>query len=608
MSDQVKTQEAAEKKTGKGIALDDVNLMTAGQGGDGTITVVTLFAEIFRSMGLNVYTSRNVLSRIKGGHASGVVRANPEVRYAIGDLQVLVAFDEEAVITARDDFDPEGVVIYDSSAGELNPERVPPEVKIYNAPFSKLSMRHLRRDLFKNTIAFAVAGRLLSISDDVMKEVLQTRFARKGSLVLDYNLNALEVGLEVADDLGLEAGLGHYRIKQAPLQERLLLTGNEALAFGFLVAGGRFFSGYPITPSTEIMEWLAKWLPQFGGVVKQTEDELSGVNMAIGAALAGARAMVASSGPGLSLIQEGIGQSGAAEIPLVIVDSQRAGPSTGMPTKVEQSDLQLMVFGGHGEFPRIVLTPGHPCDCFYLTIRACNLAEKYQLPVFIAMDQALSQNLATVEVDAFDLENVEIDRGKRLTPEALEKISVYRRYALTPDGVSPYTVPSTADGMSLVTGNEHNEFGQVVTDRANRKRMMDKRMRKLEVAKEDLPQPKLWGEPEARIGFIGIGCAFGPIREAMELLKTDGVQTKYFQPLSIWPPQQDEIDAFLEDCDRVYVVEHNYSGQLANLIKLSSRHDPSAKITSILKYDGAMFKPYQIAQRVLETIEEEEEG
>ncbi|HBK75850.1 MAG TPA: 2-oxoacid:acceptor oxidoreductase subunit alpha, partial [Gammaproteobacteria bacterium] len=262
-----------------------------------------------------------------------------------------------------------------------------------------------------------------------MRAAFEKRFGRRGAEALKYNLDALAVGHELADEVGLTADEGLYEIVSADSKPHMLITGNEAVAFGFVVAGGRFFAGYPITPSTDIMEWLQKWLPRFGGVVRQPEDELSVINMAIGAALTGTRTMVATSGPGLSLMQEGIGQLGMAEIPLVVVDSQRSGPSTGMPTKPEQSDINLLVYGGHGDFPRIVLAPGTPQECFHITVKACNLAEKYQLPVFIALDQGLSQNLATI--DPIDEGQVVVERGKRLDAESLAGMAVYKRYAFS---------------------------------------------------------------------------------------------------------------------------------------------------------------------------------
>ncbi|MGI9533329.1 MAG: 2-oxoacid:acceptor oxidoreductase subunit alpha, partial [Thermodesulfobacteriota bacterium] len=452
--------------------------------------------------------------------------------------------------------------------------------------------------LYRNSIAFGVVGRLIGLEDESLRDIFKKRFARLGNTVLDYNLEALDLGFGIADDFGLSQGGGLYKIERKTTTNKLLITGNESVALGFIIAGGRFYAGYPITPSSEILESLQKWLPQFGGVARQTEDELSGINMAIGAALTGTRAMVGTSGPGFSLMQEGVGHVGSAEIPLVIVDCQRAGPSTGMPTKPEQSDLNLMIFGGHGDFPRIVLAPGHPEDCFYLTVEATNLASKYQCPVYISMDQGLSQNIATV--DPFELEKVTIEDGFHLNAEDLEKLDVYKRYELTDDDVSPFTKPGTPGGFSLVTGNEHDEFGLVTTDPDNRERMMKKRMNKIEHAKAHLPKARHFGNGDEKIGFIGIGMTYGVILEAMEQLEAEGIGTQYIQLRTIWPVL-DEVMDFVEKCKRIYVVEYNAVGQLTHL--LMHQGADSSKFIKVLKYNGIPFRPGEILKRVLEEEE-----
>ena len=294
-------------------------------------------------------------------------------------------------------------------------------------------------------------------------------------------------------------------------------------------------------------------------------------------------------------MQEGVGHCGSGEIPLVIVDCQRSGPSTGMPTKPEQSDLNLMVFGGHGDFPRIVLTPGHPDDCFYLTVDATNLADKYQCPVFLAMDQALSQNIATVE--PFNLDGVSAVPGKRVEAGDIEKLGVYKRYEFTEDNISAFAAPGTPGGLSLVTGNEHNEWGLVSTDPVNRVKMMNKRMGKIEVAKKELPRGRHFGDPGAKIGFIGIGSLFGVILEAMEDLKKEGLKTQYLQPRTIWPVLED-ILAFIEKCSRVYVVELNAQAQLAHIL-IHQGADPG-KIVNILRFDGIPYRPAELVKSVLQ--------
>jgi 2-oxoglutarate ferredoxin oxidoreductase subunit alpha len=574
--------------------LEDVNVIVTGQGGDGSLTVITLLAGLLREAGLNVYTQRDVASRIRGGPAAATLRAFSGNRYCIGSsIKLLVAFDLESLEKTIQHLDDSSVVVFDDSGGKLN-GTLPKGVSLYSAPFNRLAMRTMRRELYKNSIAFGVVGRILGLEDESLMKTFEDRFKRMGKTILEYNKEALRLGLNLSDELGLNEGEGLYRIKETKPNKQLLISGNESVSLGFLAAGGRFFAGYPITPSSEILESLQKWLPQYGGVARQTEDELAGINMAIGAALTGTRSMVATSGPGFSLMQEGIGHAGSAEIPIVIVDCQRSGPSTGMPTKPEQSDLNLMVFGGHGDFPRVVLAPGHPEDCFYLAVEATNLSQKYQCPVFLAMDQALSQNTATVQ--PYDLDNVVVDQGLRLDAEELENMEVYKRYSLANGDVSPYSVPGTPGGLSLVTGNEHDEFGLVSTDPENRIKMMNKRMNKIEKAKKQLPTARHFGNNKSEIGFIGIGMTYGVILEAMELLKDQGVDTQYHQPRTIWPIL-DETLSFIKKCKRVYVVEHNAVGQLAHLFMHQGAN--SDKLVKLLKYDGTILKPSELAYNVM---------
>lgn len=425
--------------------IDDLTLIVSGQGGDGSLTVSSLLGKLLRARGLQVLTERDVLSRIKGGRAAASLRASGTERRVLGDrFQLAVIFDEEGVEAIKDRIADDGVLIYDDSEAALPEGLVPAGVRVMNAPFAQLAVRQFGRILYKNSIALGLASRALAIPDEEMRQAFADQFSRMGQAVLDANVSALESGFAMADERGVTADAPVFALDRHVEEERLLLTGNEATGFGFLVGGGRFFAGYPITPATDVMEYLEKVLPRFGGVVWQAEDELASVNMVLGASLAGVRAMTATSGPGLALMQEGLSQAGSAEIPLVVVNSQRGGPSTGLPTKIEQSDLDMMVFGGNGEFPRIVLAPGDAEDAFYLTVQACNLAQQFQCPVYIALDQGISQN--SVSVKPFDLERVPLDQGKRLDAASVAAMAEYGRYEVTADGVSPFTVP----GKSVV--------------------------------------------------------------------------------------------------------------------------------------------------------------
>ncbi len=578
------------------VQLEDIKVMVGGQGGDGTLTVINLLSHVFKQIGAYTYDTRNVLSRIRGGHADGVLRASTRPILSIGDgLDVLVAFDDEAVEVAKQQLTGHGVVIYDNTHSNMSVQ-LTTTIKAYSAKFGEIAGLELKKTLLKNTISFAVLCRVLGFADKLAEDAITWRYARRGGEVLESNLQALKIGFRIADQLGVKP---HFSFPQStPKQGVIQITGDEALGMGFIAGGGRFYAGYPITPASEILEYLQSNLPRFNGVAIQAEDEISAINMALGASLAGARAMVATSGPGQDLMTEGVGQAGMAEIPLVIVEVQRAGPSTGMPTKHEQSDVNHVVFAGHGDFPRLVVAPADAEDCFYLAVDALNLAEKYQLPVFILMDQALGQNTQTVP--EFDFSKITVDRGKLLSAGDLAKMSVYKRYEFTVDGVSPRTIPGTPDGFFQVTGNEHNEWGFVSVDRDNRAKIMRKRMLKVETAKKDMPRGRFYGQPDARVGFISYGSNVGPILEAMKQLENRGVRSRFLVLRSIYP-LLDEVQEFLDAVDVAFVVESNLTGQLVGLIRREFGY--AEKLALINKYDGSLFRPSEIVAQVLSRLD-----
>jgi 2-oxoglutarate/2-oxoacid ferredoxin oxidoreductase subunit alpha len=574
--------------TAPAMELSDLSVMIGGQGGDGTLTVSDLLGRYFRKRGLYVYTSRNVLSRIRGGHADASVRASRDPVSAVkSQVDVLVAFDNEAVEMGKAELAPHGFVIYDSTTFHTD------LANSAGFPFATLVGGPLGQPIFKNTAAYGALSVLLGFDPAATREVIEERFKRRGGEALEKNLKALEIGRRVA--LEAPGVAGRFSVSEGDAHDLILTTGNQAVALGFVVGGGRFFAGYPITPATEIMEYLQRYLPAFDGVVRQAEDELAAINMVIGAAYAGARVMTSTSGPGLSLMTEGIGHAATAEIPVVVADCQRVGPSTGQPTRNEQSDLSHLANLGHGEYPRFILAPSNPEDAFDLTVEALNLAEKWRLPVILLLDQALCQNTTTSA--RFDLSRVHLDRGKRLTAEAAEKLTQYKVYEVTEDGVSAVAPPGTPGLWSEVTGNEHDEWGHVSVNVANRIRMMKKRMEKMVKARLDLPSCRTFGPGDARIGFIGFGSTSGPIFEAMRLLETQGVRTRYLQARTLYPVPVHEIDPFLKDLDAVYVVEHNYTGQFARLLRETMPWH-YAKMRSILKYDGYSFRAPQIVASV----------
>ena len=571
----------------------DINVMVAGQGGDGSLTIASLLSALFAHRGFHLYSTSNIASRIKGGHAAAYLRASVTPSGCMGDaIDLLVAFDDEAVEIAAPAMAPDGIVVFDSSKGPPPAGVLADTVRVFEIPIGRLAVRDLRRDLLKNCIGFGVVTRILGIDDKDAENSLRHRFRRIPEAAMETNIDAFRLGLANADENGLAAGDNPWTVDEGEREEHLMISGNEAFAFGFLAAGGRFYAGYPITPATEILTWLERRLPQFGGIAMQAEDELSAINLAIGAAMTGVRAMAGSSGPGYVLMQEGVSQLGSAEIPLVVVDCQRAGPSTGMPTKVEQNDIGTMV---SGDYPRVVLTPADQGDCFAMSVFATNLAQRIQGPVIVALDRALSQDSTTVK--PFDLSGVELDAGKRLTSEDIAGLKEYRRYLITDDGVSPWAVPGTPGGENLVTGNERNEWGLVSAEPKNRKRMVEKRARKIESVRGDLPKGKRWGDADAKIGLLGFGTVGAVMERAAERLAKAGIDVQILQLRTLWPVLEETVE-FVRARRRVYVIEHNAAGQLAHLV--SGGGAPKERMKSILKFDGTPFRAVDLVDFILE--------
>jgi len=572
------------------LELSDVSVMIGGQGGDGTLTVSDLLGRYFRQRGLYVYTSRNVLSRIRGGHADASVRASRDPIAAVkAQVDVLVAFDQQAIDLGRPELAPHGFVLYDSTSFR---SELPNAIGF---PFATLVGGPLGQPIFKNTAAYGALSVVFGFDAAKTRAVIEERFRRRGGEALEKNLKALEIGRKVA--LETTGVPDRFAVVEGDAHDLILTTGNQAVALGFVVGGGRFFAGYPITPATEVMEYLQRYLPPLGGVVRQAEDELAAINMVIGASYAGARVMTSTSGPGLDLMTEGIGHAGAAEIPVLVADCQRVGPSTGEPTRHEQSDLSHLVHLGHGEFPRFILAPADPVDAFELTVQGLNIADRWRAPVILLLDQALSQNTATSR--RFDLRQVTVDRGPRVTSENLAALEEYKIYGFTEDGASPWASPGTPGLWSEVTGNEHDEWGHVSVDPVNRRKMMRKRMEKMRRARDELPVGRVFGPAGAKVGLIGFGSTSGPILEAQRLLEARGVPSRYFQARTIFPVPAHELDPFLSAVDVAYVVEHNYTGQFARLLRESVPWH-HAKLRSILKYDGTTFRAPEIVAEVRE--------
>ncbi len=594
------------------MSQNEVSWRIGGQSGEGIDSTGEIFAYSMARAGLNIYTYREFPSRIRGGYTGYEVRLSPEKRpQARSDaIHLLVAFDQDSIDRNLDELAPDGLIIYDSSSFQARiPEGI--DVGLHAVPMAQAA-RDLGNVIMKNMVSLGVTAALLGFDVEHLYEGISMRFGSKGEEVLEANRKAISRGHELATSLGVENG--HTLDVPDNGETKVLLSGNDAIAFGALVAGCRFYAGYPITPATEILEWLSPRLPKYGGVVIQAEDEIAAVISAIGAGYTGVRAMTATSGPGFSLMTEALSLAGMSEVPVVIVDAQRAGPSTGLPTKHEQSDIGHVLYGSHGDFPRIVLTPGSVEDCFYLTSEAFNLAEVHQCPVILLTDQSLSSSKMSVSPEEIDPSKVAIERGAVIEEEDLMATmasanggtpeGVFRRYAITPEGISPRTLPGTPYGLHTANSTEHDETGYTTENPVKRVLMMEKRLKKVASLSDGHPLNPggdVYGPSDASINVFGIGSVRGPVMEAIDILKDEGFKAKHIQLKILAPFPANRVKGLLHSGARIVTVEHNATGQLARVLR-SELGIPKDELRSLLKFDGTPFKPREVCRFLREVV------
>ncbi len=582
------------------MIVNQLKLLAGGEAGDGVFAVSDMLALMFARAGLEILTTQTYSSRIRGGHINASVRVAEQELLSQGDeLDLLIALDLETVELHRQSVRDGGIILYDNSQGEIDlADLEQRQVTVFPIPARKIARERLSAPIMKNIVMTGAA--LTAVNFDPEFEFLggliRERFLQKGEKVVAKNMEAAAAGREII----LQANKPiQYKMEKRERPRKMLLQGSDAVSFGALVAGCRFMASYPITPASDIMEYLVSKFPKYNGVMVQAEDELSAINMAIGAAFSGARSLAASSGPGIALMIEALGLAAVTETPLVLVDVQRCGPSTGMPTRMEQADLNLLIYGAHGEIPRIVIAPSDIEECFYQTIRAFNLAEKYQCPVIVATDQYLSQSQRTTW--PFDLSKAVIDRGWLLTDDELNHLnSPFKRYLITERGISPRTIPSQEKGIFKTTGVEHVETGNATENPDARARMMKKRFLKLDTfRREDMQPPKTFGNPDSDITIVGWGSTKGVILEVMERFKQEeGIDLKLMQVVDLWPFPDQAIADVLRTSRQVVVVENNFTGQMANLI----RQQTGFECSKVVKYNGAPFSPKELYQRLKELI------
>ena len=577
------------------MARSDITVRVAGEGGEGVISTAGILARSAADAAWEVFTFRSYPAEIKGGLAMMQVRINTEpVQSTEMDVDILMAFNQEAIDVWGDRIKPGGILLYDPKQGSP-PEGYPHAshaVELHETAMSATGAR-----ISKNIVALATLVKALKIPEDGVKDLIRARFKRKGEEVIEKNMTAFAAGVGLIEELPeLEA----YELEPPHTKEnRIIISGNEALAMGALAAGCEFVAGYPITPATPVLEFMMRYLPAFGGNVVQAEDEIAAIASCLGASYAGKKAMTATSGPGLCLMSELIGLASMSELPIVIVDVMRSGPGTGMPTKTEQSDLMYALHGTAGEAPRIVLAPTSIKDCFYQAIEAFNLAEKYQMPVLLLSDQSMAYRTQSIGIP--DLEHIETARRETVSGRS---VASYLRYRDTDTGVSPTTIPGTKDGMYIATGLEHDEEGAPNYTPENRDKMMAKRYRKLESLSRALDangNGTYDAADGAEIGVIGWGSTEGPIREAIDRAVDEGARIAHMQPKVLMPLPRKKIEAFLKPLKKVFVFEENYTKQFASYLKSDFALD-SKEVNAVNKCSGLPFTGEEVYDALKNSI------
>ncbi|WP_424019587.1 2-oxoacid:acceptor oxidoreductase subunit alpha [Halorientalis pallida] len=572
----------------------DLNWAIGGEAGDGIDSTGKIFAQALSRAGRHVFTSKDFASRIRGGYTAYKVRTSVDrVESVVDRLDILIALTERTIDENLEELHEGSVIIYDGERTTMQDVEIPDGMIGLDVPLKSLA-EDAGGAIMRNIVALGAACEVTNFPIENLDESLEKRFKDKGQAIVENNKKAARLGQEyVAEEFDHDFD---YDVETTD-NDYVLLNGDEAIGMGAIAAGCRFYSGYPITPATDVMEYLTGRIDRYGGKVVQAEDELAAINMALGAARAGARAMTATSGPGIDLMTETFGLVATSETPLVICDVMRSGPSTGMPTKQEQGDLNQLLYGGHGEIPRFVVAPTNISECFWKTVEAFNLAEKYQTPVYLVADLALAVTEQTFPPEAFDMDEVEIERGKVVDEDDIDawqnEQGQFQPHFPTADGISPRTFPGVEGGAHMTTGLEHDELGRRTEDTDVRIEQVDKRERKVDTAREEEDWDyREFGDPDSDTLVLSWGSNEGAMREALGFLEEEGTDVRFISVPYIFP--RPDLSEEIEAADDVIVVECNATGQFADLIE----HDSLTRVKRVNKYNGVRFKADELAEEI----------
>lgn len=558
----------------------DYSIKIGGEAGQGIQTIGDTLALVFSRSGYYVFTHQDYESRIRGGHNFFQVRfSDKPVTASRDNIDIIVAFNKESVEQHEKELSEYGQIIYDSASLKQKYEKP----YFLDIPLASLAGEHGGSKIMANTVAVGAVLGMLGIGLDILLEIIKSTFKKKGEDIVKANINAAMAGHDYAVKQCVKCSFSAAPMNKKP---KMLIAGNDAIGLGAVASGCRFYSAYPMTPSTGIMLYVAGKAKEYGIVVEQAEDEIAAINMALGASFAGVRAMTGSSGGGFALMVEGLSLAAMTETPIVIALAQRPGPATGLPTRTEQGELLFSVYAAHGEFPRVVFAPGTPEQAFYLTNKAFDIAEKYHVPVFILTDQYLADSQWTF--DGFDLERIKYT-DYRLKGEALASLHEYRRHAFTESGVSPFGVPGDTKHIVATDSDEHDEEGHIVEDAGTRVKMVDKRLfKKMSRIRKEIEPPSVYGSPKPEVVIAGWGSTYGVMREAVDALSEyKDIAMLHFSEIYPFPPVNkfNYLD-ILKKAKLTVCVENNATGQFARLMKSETGYAFNRLIN---RYDGRPF-------------------
>ena len=559
---------------------DEVSIVLCGEAGQGIQTVEHILTQTLKLSGYHVFSLDEYMSRIRGGSNSTLVRVSSDrVSAPVDRIDLLIPFSPGAVRHVQKRISSQTVLLGEKKVygNEYKGERS------IDIRFSEIASE-VGGPIYSNTVAVALLAGLLKVEREVLDRYLGHHFSGKDDVTIQKNLEAARRGYEVSDELLRNGKLRIDLARHNEIKDDILIDGVEALAMGAIAGGCNFLSFYPMSPSTAVATLLSEHSKEFGIIVEQAEDEISAMNMGIGAWYAGARGLASTSGGGFALMVEGLSLAGMIESPLVVHIGQRPGPATGLPTRTEQGDLLFALHAGHGEFPRTILAPGTIEDCFYLAQKAFDLADQYQVPVFILTDQYLLESHRNIP----SLDQARIPLQKRF----IETRQGYQRYELTESGLSPRGIPGFGEGLVVLDSDEHDEEGHITEDLDLRTKMVNKRFKKLDLLKKDVIPPELVGSENYRTLIIGWGSTYHTIRETLERLGREDIALLHFK--QVYPLHSNTVD-YLQKAKKRVIVENNGTGQFGQLIRMQTGFNMDRKI---LKYNGLPFSVEELQERL----------